>query len=118
MKYLVLFVFLLFYKINFGQEVIRVNFSDSCIIRSGSLSTSDFRNMVKLCPAETKEVTSFIVTVIINSESKDYAINGNRWNKKIIKGITAGSKLHFLDIQGITAEGKKIKVPDITISIK
>jgi hypothetical protein len=117
MKKWFLLILVWIYFPTFAQEVVNVNFKDSCIIRSTKLSRKDFLNMKHLCPPELSKVSSCIISVTLKGESRDFNFNGGTWDPKMFRSITAGDKIYFTNIKGDDPNGKNAKAADITISI-
>lgn len=101
----------------FAQEVVRVNFNDSCIIQGGQISKKDFLKMLKICHPQLKEVKSFNIIVILSGEEKNLHYNGNRWDPKLFKSIPAGTRIYFEEIKGLSPQGNFTKGSDIMITI-
>jgi hypothetical protein len=116
MKNYFLLVLVWIYLPTFSQEVLRVNFKDSCIIRSVKLSRKDFLAMKRLCPPELSKVNSCIVSVTLGGQLKEFMLN-EIWDPKLFKNVAPGNKIYFTNIKGNDATGKDGKAADIVISI-
>jgi hypothetical protein len=101
----------------FGQEVVRVNFNDSCVMRDGKISKTDFLKLVKICHPQLKEVKSFIMIVVISGQENSRYYSSNRWDPKTFKTVPVGTKVYFENIKGIAPQGQFTKGSDIKITI-
>ncbi|HWY12463.1 MAG TPA: hypothetical protein VN026_14115 [Bacteroidia bacterium] len=119
MRYFILFIAAFICKTNFSQEVIKINFSDSCIITSCDIKKDDFRNIKWLCPAGVTKVISFVTTYKADDNVVEYTVPGN-WiiALKNYDKMPIGTKIYCSQIKGNTKEGTIVNVPDIIITVK
>lgn len=101
-----------------GQEVIKINFKDSCIISTCTIKKDDFRNIKWLCPEGVTKVISFVTTYKQGDNVVEYKVPGN-WISalKNYDKMPVGTKIYCSQIIGATKEGTVVDIPDIIITV-
>lgn len=120
MKYFLLIITVFILKTGSAQEVIKVNFQDSCIISSCTINKDEFISSIRrICPAGVDKVVSFLCGYKAGEDYKEYSVSGN-WLSvaKFYPKMPSGTKIYCTEIKGAAADKGVIKVPDITITVK
>ena len=103
---------------SYSQEVIKINYKDSCIVSSCSIKKDDLRNIKWICPQGVTKVISFITTYKQGDNVVEYKVPGNWMSAlKNYDKMPVGTKIYCSQIKGDTKDGTIVSVPDIIITV-
>jgi len=120
MKYILILAAFVISKTFLGQEIIRVSFYDSCVIRDVKISVTDLSKLSGLCPSNLKKVNGYTIRISERDTSFSVKVDGKRWGRemgKVFLKLKPGSNIIFENISGLDYKGEKASWPVINVQI-